>query len=177
MEKKIHTIASLRTSSFSAHLDEVILRDGNVGKRIRIRHPEATAIIPFLTETDILMVRQFRYAFGRETLEIPAGKIGEGERPGACARRELLEETGHSPGSLEFLYSYAPALGYSDEIIHIFIARDLTKSGTGIDEREITSLETIPLCDAKEMIRKGLIQDGKTLLALLMMDFLGKESA
>ncbi|MBW2030636.1 MAG: NUDIX hydrolase [Deltaproteobacteria bacterium] len=177
MEKKIHTIATLETNSFSAHLDEVILRDGNVGKRIRIRHPEAAAIIPFLSETDILMVRQFRYAFGRETLEIPAGKIGRGERPDACARRELMEETGHSPGAIELLYSYAPAIGYSDEIIHIFIARELTRLGTGIDEREITSLETIPIRDVKEMIKKGLIQDGKTLLAVLMMDFLGTEPA
>lgn len=176
MEKKIHTLASLRTNSFSAHLDEVLLRDGHVGKRIRIRHPEATAIIPFVTETDILMVRQFRYALGRETLEIPAGKVNDGERPDECARRELLEETGHRPDSIEFLYSYAPAVGYSDEQIHIFVARGLVKVHRPVDEREIISLESVPLSKAKAMVRKGLIRDGKSLLSLLMMDFLGKQS-
>ena len=79
MEKKIQTIASLGTLSFSAHLDEILLRDGKIGKRIKIDHPEVAAIIPYVSENEIQMVRQFRYALERETLEIPAGKVDRGE--------------------------------------------------------------------------------------------------
>ena len=82
MEKKIQTIASLSTHSFSAHLDEVLLRDGKVGKRVKIDHPEAAAVIPFISDHEIIMVRQFRYALGRETLEIPAGKVDPAQRGG-----------------------------------------------------------------------------------------------
>ena len=95
MEKKIQTLASLSTHSFSAYLDEVLLKNGMVTKRMRIDHPEATAVVPFISEGEIIMVRQFRYALGKETLEIPAGKMDPGERPEDCAKRELLEETGY----------------------------------------------------------------------------------
>jgi len=79
MEKKIRTIASLSTRSFSAYLDEVLLQNNQLGQRMRIDHPEASAIIPFLSDKEILMVRQYRYALGRETLEIPAGKLDPGK--------------------------------------------------------------------------------------------------
>jgi ADP-ribose pyrophosphatase len=97
MEKKIRTIATLNAHSFSVSLDDVLLQNGAPGRRIKIDHPEAAAIVPFFSEDQILMVRQYRYALGKETLEIPAGKMDPGEKPEACARRELLEETGFEP--------------------------------------------------------------------------------
>jgi ADP-ribose pyrophosphatase len=172
MEKKIQTIGSLSTPSFSAYLDEILLRDGTIGKRIKIDHPEAAAIVPFVGKNEILMVRQFRYALGRETLEIPAGKVDEGEKPEACARRELLEETGYRTAELKSLYTYAPALGYSNELIHIYSAHQLTEVQTALDEREIISLERMRLSQIKEMIKKGLIIDGKTLIGLYVTDCL-----
>jgi len=87
-----------------------------------------------------------------------------------------LEETGHRAGRLDFVYTYAPALAYSDELIHIYTARDLVKERDGIDEREIIALERISLYNLESLIRKGLVQDSKTLLALLMMNFFGKGS-
>ncbi|MFH1479974.1 MAG: NUDIX hydrolase [Pseudomonadota bacterium] len=169
MEKKIRTIASLCTHSFSAHLDEVILLNGKAGERIKLDHPEAAAVVPFITEDEIIMVKQFRYALGKETLEIPAGKVDPGEGLEACARRELLEETGYEAGMLRFLYTYAPAIGYSNELIHIYSGHDLKKRGVELDEREITSIERLPVVEVKELIRKGLILDGKTLLGLALM--------
>jgi len=169
MEKKIRTIASLSTRSFSAYLDEVLLQNNQVGQRIRIHHPQASAIIPFVSDRDILMVRQYRYALGRETLEIPAGKLDPGENPEQCIRRELLEETGYEAGSIELVCTYAPALGYSNELIHIYSGRGLTKADTAIDTREIASVEKIPVEKLKSMIREGLILDGKTLLGLSLM--------
>jgi ADP-ribose pyrophosphatase len=169
MEKKIRTIASLSTRSFSAYLDEVLLQNNQMGQRIRIDHPEAAAIIPFLSDKEILMVRQFRYALGRETLEIPAGKMDPGESPEQCVRRELLEETGYEAGKIEWVYTYAPALGYSNELIHIYSGHPLIKTNTVIDEREISSVEKIPIEKLKSMVKERLILDGKTLLGLSLM--------
>jgi ADP-ribose pyrophosphatase len=172
MEKRIQTIATLRTGSFSVNLDEVSLRDGKAAKRIRIDHPEAAAIVPFVSKEEILMVRQYRYALGRETLEIPAGKVDAGEKPEDCARRELLEETGYRAGSLRLVYTYAPALGYSNELIHIYSGNRLRMQTKGIDEREISSVEKLSLREVMSLVREGRIQDGKTLIGLAMMGLL-----
>lgn len=153
-------------------LDEVRLRDGQLGKRVRIDHPEASAMIPFITESEILMVRQFRYALGRETIEIPAGKVDPGEKPDECVIRELKEETGYEARRVERLYTYAPAIGYSNELIHIFSGYDLQRIQKTIDEREIASVERIPLGRVKAMVKEGRIQDGKTLLALSLLGFM-----
>ena len=166
MEKRIITLASLRTNSFSAHLDEVLLRDGRMGKRMKIDHPEAAAVVPFVSDDEILMVRQYRYALGKETLEIPAGKMDPGETPEVCVRRELWEETGYEADEFTFLYTYAPAIGYSNERIHIYSARRLRKKKTNVDGREISAVERHSLEGLKEMMKKGLIEDGKTLLGL-----------
>jgi ADP-ribose pyrophosphatase len=168
MEKRIQTIGTLNTPSFSVHLDEVLLRDGKPGKRLRMNHPEAAAIIPFVSEDEILMVRQFRYALGRETLEIPAGKLDPGERVETCVKRELLEETGYEAGKIDFIVTFAPALGYSNELIHIYVGYQLRKTREGIDEREISSVERLGLSEIQGMIEKGLIIDGKTLLGLCL---------
>jgi ADP-ribose pyrophosphatase len=169
MEKKIRTIASLSTRSFSAYLDEVLLQNNQTGQRIRIDHPEASAIIPFVSDKEILMVRQYRYALGRETLEIPAGKLDPGENPDQCIQRELLEETGYEAGTIRWVYTYAPALGYSNELIHIYSGHQLRKANAGIDEREIAAVEKIPLQELKHMIKERVILDGKTLLGLSLM--------
>lgn len=174
MEKKIQTIATLSTHSFSATLDEVSLRDGRIGKRIKIDHPEATAILPFVSDGTILMVRQYRYALGRETLEIPAGKVDPGESREDCVRRELVEETGYDASRIEWLYTYAPAIGYSNELIHIYAGYDLKKIRKQIDEREISSVETVSLERAKALIMEGEILDGKTLIGLSMMGFIDR---
>jgi ADP-ribose pyrophosphatase len=166
MEKRIQTIGTLSTASFSVYLDEVLLRDGKPGKRIRIDHPEAAAIIPFTADHEILMVRQFRYALGRETLEIPAGKRDPGESLEACVKRELLEETGYEAGKIVFVVAFAPALGYSNELIHIYAGHQLKKTREDIDEREISSVERLEIKEIQRMVEKGLIMDGKTLLGL-----------
>ena len=173
MEKKDQTIASLKCNHISVYLDEVSLKDGTKGKRIRLDHPEAAAIIPFVDHDEILMVKQFRYALGRATLEIPAGKVDPGESPEACAGRELLEETGYEAQALKLIYTYAPAIGYSNELIHIYSGHDLIKAHEKIDEREIDSIERVPILKLKEMIKKNLILDGKTLIGLSIIDQVG----
>jgi ADP-ribose pyrophosphatase len=168
-EKKIQTIATLKAASFSVHLDDVLLRDGKATRRIRIAHPEAAAVLPFVSEGEILMVRQYRYALGRETLEIPAGKLDPGETPEQCAARELLEETGYGAESLGRVYTFAPALGYSNELIHIFSAYGLKKVKTEIDEAEISAVERLGVDRVLSLIREGRILDAKTLIGLAMV--------
>ena len=166
MEKKIQTIGTLRTHSFLVALDEVLLEDGSLTRRIKIDHPEASAILPFISDQEIIMVRQFRYALGRETLEIPAGKVDPGEGPEECIRRELLEETGYEAEEIRFVCTYAPAIGYSNEMIHLYTGHGLRRIGERLDKREISSVERLSLERVRGMIGKGLIVDGKTLLSL-----------
>lgn len=174
MEKKIRTIAILSAHSFSVSLDDVLLKNGASGRRIRIDHPEAAAVVPFVSEEQVLMVRQYRYALGRETLEIPAGKMDPGENPESCARRELLEETGFEAGLFQPVLTYAPAIGYSNELIHVFSARELRKIDAEVDEREISSVEKVSLDHLRDLVGRGLIEDGKTLLALSFMGLIGR---
>ena len=166
MERKIQSLASLGTKNFTVYLDEVSLRNGRISKRICIDHPQAAAIVPFVSDNEIIMVRQYRYALGRETLEIPAGKIDEGESPEECIKRELVEETGFEAKFIKWLYTYAPAVGYSNELIHLYLGRDLKKLETEIDENEISSLEILTLEDVLGMIRNQKIIDSKTVIAL-----------
>jgi ADP-ribose pyrophosphatase len=166
MERKIESLASLGTKDFTVYLDEVSLRDGSISKRICIDHPQAAAIVPFISDNEIIMVRQYRYALKRETLEIPAGKIDKGEGPEECIKRELVEETGFEAKSIKWLYTYAPAIGYSNELIHLYLGSDLKKLGKKTDENEISSLEILTLEKVLGMIRNHEIVDSKTIIAL-----------
>ncbi|MHC1742755.1 MAG: NUDIX hydrolase [Syntrophobacteraceae bacterium] len=166
MEERIRTLGSIHANHFSAHLDVVRLRTGRLTERIRIDHPEAAAVVPFLDSNRILMVRQWRYAIARETLEIPAGKADPGEDLEACARRELHEETGYNPERLVELFSYFPAIGYSNEVIRIYAASRLQKLSSAQDEDEISQVEIVDLAKIYDLIAEGAIQDGKTVIGL-----------
>ena len=169
MEEKIRTLGVLNARHFSAALDEVRLRTGKITERIRIEHPEAAAVIPFIDREHILMVRQWRYAVGRETLEIPAGKVDPGEDPEACAYRELAEETGFQASRLLPVCAFHPAIGYSGEVIRIYAAFGLTPSPIALDVDEIAKVETVKFKEAFDLVSGSEILDGKTVIGLTLV--------
>ncbi|MGD9505588.1 MAG: NUDIX domain-containing protein [Syntrophobacteraceae bacterium] len=168
MEEKIKTLGTLNANHFSADLDLVRLRTGKTTERIKIRHPEAAAVIPFLDENHIVMVRQWRYAIQRETLEAPAGKADAGEDLAVCAHRELYEETGRRAARLIHLFEYFPAISYSDEMIRIYAASGLSEADARLDEDEISRVEVVETAKLQDLIVAGRIQDGKTVIAMAL---------
>ncbi len=167
MEEKIQTLGVLKVPHFCVYLDEVRLRTGKVSKRLKIEHPKAVAIVPCIDENHILMVRQYRYAVQEETLEVPAGKVDPVESIEEAVSRELFEETGYKANNISKLISYYPAIAYSNEVIEIFVANELERVSSVQDTDEISKIEIVTISEALEMIKDGMIKDGKTIISLL----------
>ena len=149
-------------------LDEVVLPNGKKANREVIRHPEAVAVVPFLPDGRIVMVRQYRYPVEQALYEIPAGKLDPGEMPDDCVRRELEEETGYSAGKIRRLSSIFTAPGFCDEKIHIYRADDLTAGRQHTDEDEFIQIQPFTARKIRAMIKKGEICDAKTLCGLML---------
>jgi ADP-ribose pyrophosphatase len=148
--------------------DRVELPNGSATDLEMVRHPGASAVVPFLGADEILMVRQFRYATSGFILEVPAGTLNAGESPDACAHREVEEEAGHRAGRLEKLGAIYTTPGFTDEVIHLYAAHDLTPTGQHLDHDEVLTVERLPFRLAIEMIRDGRIVDAKSICALML---------
>ncbi|MDI3316904.1 MAG: NUDIX hydrolase [Bacillota bacterium] len=127
--------------------------------------PKVACIIPVLPDGRILLERQYRAALDSWILELPAGKAEPGEEVEACARRELEEETGFRAGRLQELFWFWPAPGYSNEEIHLFVARDLRDGERSLDPGEELEVEALTVEEFLDAVEAGRIHDGKTLLA------------
>lgn len=148
--------------------DQVLLPNGRETVLEMVRHPGASAVVPFVTGDEILLVRQFRYATEGYILEAPAGTLDPGEEPEACARREVEEEVGHRVGSLERLGCIYTTPGFTDERIHLWTAHDLTPARQELDADEVLTVVRLPFEDALERVRIGEITDAKTICALML---------
>ena len=149
--------------------DDVRLPDGTTSVRVWIDHPGAAVVVPLFVDGTTRLVRQYRYTLRRVMLEVPAGKADyAGEDPEAVARRELEEETGWRAGRLQRLGTLAPCIGYSNEIIHFFLAEDLTRGEEIAVAGEFLEVISIDFEEAVTMARRGALQDMKTAAALLM---------
>jgi ADP-ribose pyrophosphatase len=124
-------------------------------------------VVPFLSDEDILLIRQYRYAAGGEIYEVPAGKLDAGESPELCAQRELEEETGYRAGRLEALAQILTSPGFTDERIHLFAADALEPGRQRLEDDELIELVPLRLSEALEMVWSGAIPDAKSSLALL----------
>lgn len=146
--------------------DEALLPNGEVSSREWIKHPGACAVVPIFKNGDIMMINQFRYPMKQIFLEVPAGKIDSEENPFNTAKRELQEETGIEAQDLYYIGHFYPAIGYADEIIHIFAATGLNEGYKETDKDEFIMNERIAFSDAIELIHNGEITDGKTIASL-----------
>ena len=154
-----------------AYRDRVRTPDGSESVREWIDHPGASAIVPLFDDGDTILVRQFRYPPRRTFLEVPAGKIDvPGEDPSGVAARELEEETGWTADAFQHLASTYPCIGYSNEVIHFFLATGLHRGEQDLSDGEFVEVVRMPLQEAVEKARTGELKDMKTVAALLYAD-------
>jgi 8-oxo-dGTP pyrophosphatase MutT (NUDIX family) len=149
-------------------VDTVRLPDGNTATREVVVHPGAVAMVPVLDAEHVLLVRQWRTAAGRALLEIPAGTLGHGEDPRACAERELMEEVGYRPRTLTPLCATFLAPGYSSERLHVFLAEDLVPESRPHDDDETLEVVTMTWREIDAHLLRGDFADSKTLAGLLL---------
>ena len=148
-------------------VEEVELPNGRLAKRELIAHPGGVGIIAVTPDREVLTVTQYRIAFRKLLLEIPAGKLEYGEDPLSCGLRELEEETGYVAAKTVHLGEYYPTPGYCEEKINIYMATGLTKKQQHLDEGEFLTVKKIPLDTLYEMVMNNEINDAKTAIAIL----------
>ena len=147
--------------------DAVRLPDGRSSAREYVRHPGAVMMLPVTADEKVVLVRQYRYPLKRHFIEVPAGKMEAGEDPLDTARRELREECGLEAASWRHLTTIHPCIGYSDERIEFYIARELTNVGCEPEDGEFLEPLSARLDDALEWVRAGRITDVKSIIALM----------
>ncbi|AEH52010.1 NUDIX hydrolase [Pseudothermotoga thermarum] len=167
-EKTIESQEIFKGKILTVKLDKVELANKVQSTREVVLHPGAVAILPILDEEKLILVKQYRYAVDQQLLEVPAGKLDLGEKPEECAKRELEEETGYRCGKLEYLGFIYTTPGFSNEKIHLFVAKDLEKTLQKLDEDEILHVVQMNLSDAILKCLNGEIVDAKTICLLLM---------
>ncbi|PYY20734.1 MAG: ADP-ribose pyrophosphatase [Acidobacteria bacterium] len=153
-------------------MDTVRFPDGSTGELEMIRHPGASAVVPFLSDPrgddpQVLLIRQYRYAADGYLYEIPAGRLDPGENPHDCAVRELKEETGCTAEQLDYLLTIYTTPGFTDEKIHLYMATGLASGETKHEADEFLDLQPMLLSRALEMVHGGEIRDSKTAVGLL----------
>ena len=156
-------------------VDTVRFPDGSVGDLEMIRHPGASAVVPFVNDPrgadpEVLLIRQFRHAAERYVWEIPAGRLEPGEAPEACARRELEEEAGVTAGELRRLTTIYTTPGFTDERIHLFLASSLGEGTERREADEFLEVHPMPWSRVLRLIEQGEVEDGKTLVALMFVE-------
>lgn len=150
-----------------AYRDDVRLPDGGESVREWIDHPGAAAVVPLFEDGTTLLVRQYRYPPRRAFLEVPAGKLDhDGEAPAEVAKRELKEETGCDAERVVPIGKTYPCIGYSNEVIHFFVARGLTRGERDLEEGEFMEVVSVGFEEALRMARDGDLLDMKTVAAL-----------
>lgn len=167
-EKTIETEMLYRGSVLNLRKDKVTVQNG-VSYREIIEHNGGAVIAAVTDEGKMVMVRQYRKPANRVVFEVPAGKIDPGEEPLATAARELEEETGYTADNIEFITSFYPTVGYSEEQLYLFLASGLTAGETSFDENEAIDLEDVEITMLHDMVMKGEIHDAKSMIAILMV--------
>lgn len=163
-EKRLSSKTVYDGKILKLQVDEVSLPDGSTSVRECVRHHGGAAVL-YVRDGEILLVRQYRYLYGKEIWEIPAGKVESGEEPLVSALRELEEETGYT-GELVHLVNIYPTPGYTDEVIYVYRADNCRYVGEKHDKGEFLTVKFFSVPDILEKIRSGEIADAKTVVAV-----------
>lgn len=166
-EKQLDSKLEYQGAIVSVKTDHVTLPNGKTATREIVSHPGGVAIVALQQDGTVLMVRQYRYAYSQVLLEVPAGKLNPGEEPLPAALRELEEEVGVVAGQLIDLGFIYPSPGFCDEVLYLYLAKDLTTTACHPDEDEFLEVDAIPLDTLIEMIKQNKLSDGKSVAALL----------
>lgn len=166
IERKIDSKKVFSGELLHVYKDTVTLPNGKKSTREWIRHPGASAILPVFENGDVMLIKQFRYPLSQIFYEVPAGKIDENEPPGVTSSRELEEETGLICDYMAYVGHFYPAIGFSDEVIHLYTAWGLKKGRQSVDSDEFVELVRIPFNQAVNMVENGEITDGKTMACI-----------
>ena len=178
MELNEKTLASQQVFDgrlLKVYRDEVELSDGGTSVREFVHHPGGVAAVAIDRDGGVYLERQFRYPYRKVVTEIPAGKLEPGEDPFPAIRRELKEELGAEAGKWDALGYIMPSVGYTDEMLYLFLARDLSFGATHMDEDEFLEPFKLPFREALAMAADGRINDAKTAAALFRADRLLRE--
>lgn len=165
-EKKLSGNVMYKGKFITVECDDVELEDGKCAKRDVVRHNGAVCIVAMNDDNSVYMVRQYRYAVGREMFELPAGKLESGEDPFEAAKRELSEETGCTAKNWEDLGYMYPTPGYSNEILYFYLATGLDKGKMNLDEDEFLTCETVNIHELIAKIENNELHDAKTVYGL-----------
>lgn len=174
-EKKLDSELVFDGRLLKVYRDTVELENGSSALREIIHHPGGVAMLPLDGDGNVYLVRQFRYPYHRTVLEVPAGKLEYGEEPFPAAQRELSEEIGAEAAQWTDLGAVLPSPGYTDEVLHLYLAQGLTFGQVHPDEDEFLEIVKLPFAEAAAMARDGRLQDGKTVMALLRAWLMRKE--
>ncbi|MBS7298442.1 MAG: NUDIX hydrolase [Eubacteriales bacterium] len=148
-------------------IDKVELPNGEIGERELVEHPGGVAVVAVDDEGNILMVEQYRKPYERNLLEIPAGKLDKNEDIEDCGRRELEEETGYIAEKFEYLGECYPSVGYTNEIIRIFLATGLSKTSQNLDDDEFLNVYKLPVREVLDKIMNNELADAKTVMGVM----------
>jgi len=174
-EKTISTEKVFDGKVITVQVDDVRLPNGKTSKRELVKHPGAVAVIPITKNKKILFVEQYRKALEKSLVEIPAGKLEQGENPEMTAIRELEEETGYTTNKLTYVTSFYTSPGFADEVIHIYLTDELEllEEPVAGDEDEFVELVELTLSEAEKYVKEQRIHDAKTNYAILYLQTLG----
>ena len=166
-EKQIETKVMYEGMIVKIKNDVAELQNGKRVPREIVEHPGGVGIVPLTRENNVLMVRQYRYPMEEELLEIPAGKLGEGEAPIDCAVRELSEETGCTPGRMVDMGAIYPSPGFCKEILYLYLALDLDYGDNHLDEDELLSVEAVGIDELIDKIMANELADAKSIIGIM----------